>query len=56
MDYLEITGPAKLHGNVKISGAKNAALPIIAMSLLANNTVKIGNMPAEFSVQFLRKG
>jgi UDP-N-acetylglucosamine 1-carboxyvinyltransferase len=29
MDYLEIVGGNKLSGTVKISGAKNAALPII---------------------------
>ncbi len=55
MDYLEITGPAKLQGTVKISGAKNAALPIIAMTLLANNTVKIGNMPAVVDIKTLLK-
>ncbi|MGB5965497.1 MAG: UDP-N-acetylglucosamine 1-carboxyvinyltransferase, partial [Sulfurimonadaceae bacterium] len=55
MDYLEITGPAKLQGNVKISGAKNAALPIIAMALLANNTVKIGNMPSVVDIKTLLK-
>lgn len=55
MDYLEITGPAKLQGNVKISGAKNAALPIIAMALLAKNTVKIGNMPSVVDIRTLLK-
>lgn len=55
MDYLEITGPTKLHGTVKISGAKNAALPLIAMTLLANNTVKIGNMPSVVDIKTLLK-
>lgn len=55
MDYLEITGQIKLHGNVKISGAKNAALPLIAMTLLANNTVKIGNMPSVVDIKTLLK-
>ena len=55
MDYLEITGPAKLQGSVKISGAKNAALPLIAMALLANNTVKIGNMPSVVDIKTLLK-
>ncbi len=55
MDYLEITGPAKLQGKVKISGAKNAALPIIAMALLAKNTVKIGNMPSVVDIKTLLK-
>ena len=34
MDYLEIIGGQKLSGNVTISGAKNAALPIIAATIL----------------------
>lgn len=55
MDYLEITGPSKLQGTVKISGAKNAALPLIAMTLLANNTVKIGNMPSVVDIKTLLK-
>ena len=44
MDYLQIQGPTKLEGTVTISGAKNAALPLIAMTLLAKNSVTIGNM------------
>ena len=43
MDFLQITGGAKLSGSVKISGAKNAALPIIASTILAKNEVKITN-------------
>ncbi|MCR4942631.1 MAG: UDP-N-acetylglucosamine 1-carboxyvinyltransferase [Campylobacter sp.] len=45
MDYLEISGGKKLSGEVKISGAKNAALPIIALTLLSKNQVKITNVP-----------
>ena len=55
MDYLEITGPVKIEGSVKISGAKNAALPIIAMTLLSSSTVKIGNMPAVVDIKTLLK-
>ena len=55
MDYLEIRGPVKIQGNVKISGAKNAALPIIAMTLLSSESVKIGNMPAVVDIQTLLK-
>jgi len=55
MDYLEITGSAELQGTVKISGAKNAALPLIAMTLLASNTVKIGNMPSVVDIKTLLK-
>lgn len=45
MTYLEIQGEQKLQGEVIISGAKNAALPLIASSILAKNEVKINNVP-----------
>lgn len=45
MTYLEIQGTHSLNGKVSISGAKNAALPLIASSILAKNEVKINNVP-----------
>jgi UDP-N-acetylglucosamine 1-carboxyvinyltransferase len=45
MDKLIIQGGHILQGEVRISGAKNAALPILAGSLLATEPVKITNMP-----------
>lgn len=45
MDRLIIQGGEMLQGEVRISGAKNAALPILAGSLLATAPVKITNMP-----------
>jgi UDP-N-acetylglucosamine 1-carboxyvinyltransferase len=45
MDKLQITGGRPLRGDVRISGAKNAALPILAASLLASESVSIGNVP-----------
>ncbi|GMR07937.1 MAG: UDP-N-acetylglucosamine 1-carboxyvinyltransferase [Gammaproteobacteria bacterium] len=45
MDKLIITGGKPLEGSVRISGAKNAALPIMAASLLANEPVTISNVP-----------
>ena len=45
MDKLIIQGGHVLQGEVRISGAKNAALPILAGSLLATAPVKITNMP-----------
>ena len=45
MEYLKITGETKLDGTVEISGAKNAALPLIAATILAKNEIKICNMP-----------
>ena len=45
MKYLEITGCEHLSGQVGISGAKNAALPLIVSSILAKNEVQIDNVP-----------
>ncbi len=45
MDKLIITGGAQLSGDLRISGAKNAALPILAATLLSENPVSIGNIP-----------
>ncbi|HHY1436842.1 TPA: UDP-N-acetylglucosamine 1-carboxyvinyltransferase [Campylobacter jejuni] len=45
MTYLEIEGTNHLSGKVTISGAKNAALPLIVSSILAKNEVKINNVP-----------
>jgi UDP-N-acetylglucosamine 1-carboxyvinyltransferase len=45
MDKLIITGGAPLSGDVRIAGAKNAALPILAATLLADGPVTIGNVP-----------
>lgn len=45
MDKLIITGGNKLDGVVRIAGAKNAALPILAAALLAEEPVYIRNVP-----------
>ncbi|MBE9397297.1 UDP-N-acetylglucosamine 1-carboxyvinyltransferase [Pontibacterium sp. N1Y112] len=45
MDKLIISGGTPLHGEVKISGAKNSALPILAATLLSKEPIKIGNLP-----------
>ncbi len=45
MDKLIITGGTPLSGDVRISGAKNAALPILAATLLAEDPMVIGNIP-----------
>ncbi|MBT4607375.1 MAG: EPSP synthase, partial [Gammaproteobacteria bacterium] len=41
MDKLRIVGGTPLQGRVRISGAKNAVLPILAASLLAESPVSI---------------
>ena len=45
MDKLLITGSRPLDGDIRISGAKNSALPILAATLLAEGPVRIGNLP-----------
>lgn len=45
MDRLEITGGERLSGEVRISGAKNATLPILAAALLAEGPVLLENVP-----------
>ncbi|BAP13428.1 MAG: UDP-N-acetylglucosamine 1-carboxyvinyltransferase [Alcanivorax borkumensis] len=45
MDKLIITGGQRLDGDIRISGAKNAALPILAATLLADEPVTVGNLP-----------
>ncbi|MEY4719693.1 MAG: hypothetical protein RL563_2311, partial [Pseudomonadota bacterium] len=45
MDKLLITGGQPLNGELKISGAKNAALPILAATLLSDVPVSVGNIP-----------
>ena len=45
MDKLIIRGGVRLEGEIRISGAKNAALPILAATLLADAPVVIGNVP-----------
>ena len=45
MDKLIITGGAPLNGEIRISGAKNAALPILAATLLADEPVVVRNIP-----------
>jgi UDP-N-acetylglucosamine 1-carboxyvinyltransferase len=45
MDKLQITGGTPLMGEIRISGAKNAALPILAATLLAETPCYISNVP-----------
>lgn len=45
MDKIKIIGGKRLEGKIYISGAKNAALPLICASLLTDETVTLTNMP-----------
>ncbi len=53
--YLKIKHSPKLKGEVTISGAKNAALPIIASSILAKNPINLTNVPEVADVKTLLK-
>ena len=45
MQKLEVFGANKLKGQIKISGSKNASLPILAASLLSNKKITLKNLP-----------
>ncbi len=45
MDKIRITGGIPLRGEIQVSGAKNAALPLMAACLLTDETVTLSNMP-----------
>ena len=45
MEKLEVVGGKKLSGVIKISGSKNASLPILAASLLSKKKIKLINLP-----------
>ena len=46
MDQLRIRGGRPLEGRIPISGAKNAALPLLAASLLSPHPLVLDNVPA----------
>ena len=50
MDRLHIKGGVNLEGEIRIAGAKNSALPVLAASLLTHDTVKVCNMPHLFDI------
>jgi UDP-N-acetylglucosamine 1-carboxyvinyltransferase len=45
MDLIEIKGGRTLNGEVNVSGAKNAALPLLFATLLASGVSRLGNVP-----------
>jgi len=55
MDYLKIHSTQQLNGTIAISGAKNASLPLIAMTILAKNSLTIGNLPDVVDIKTLLK-
>lgn len=55
MDYLQITGGAKLSGSIQISGAKNSALPVIAATILSDKPIRLTNLPNVVDIRTLLK-
>ena len=55
MDRIRIIGGNQLNGTIPISGAKNAALPLMIASLLTDETLKLRNMPRLADVQQLQR-
>lgn len=55
MDYLQLNGSQTINGEISISGAKNAALPLIAISILAKNSINISNLPNVADINTLLK-
>ena len=54
MDKIMINGGKPLHGNVQISGAKNAALPVLASSLLTAGTNTFHNIPDLMDIKTIK--
>jgi UDP-N-acetylglucosamine 1-carboxyvinyltransferase len=50
LDKLEIHGGIPLKGEIRIAGAKNSALPIMASALLTTDTVKVDNLPHLYDI------
>ncbi|MFN7320237.1 MAG: UDP-N-acetylglucosamine 1-carboxyvinyltransferase [Methylobacterium sp.] len=55
MDRIRIVGGAKLNGTIPISGAKNAALPLMIASLLTPETLVLDNVPRLSDVRMLKR-
>ena len=55
MDKLLITGGRPLEGEVRVSGAKNAALPIMCTALLTEGPLKLTNVPALMDLRTMAK-
>ena len=51
MEMLIVQGGGRLHGDVRVDGAKNAALPVLAASLLLSGDVRINRVPDLVDVQ-----
>ena len=55
MDKLEVFGARKLKGHIKISGSKNASLPILAATILSNKKIYLSNIPKVKDIETMIK-
>ena len=55
MKKLEVFGVSKLKGQIKISGSKNASLPILAATLLSGKKISLTNVPRVKDVETMIK-
>ena len=55
MDKLRIRGGRSLEGEVRVSGAKNAALPIMCAALLTEKPLRLSNVPSLMDVRTMAK-
>ena len=55
MDEFRIQGPARLQGEVAVSGAKNSALPCLAAALLTEEPVRLANVPLVRDVRTMQR-
>jgi UDP-N-acetylglucosamine 1-carboxyvinyltransferase len=55
MKYLKLKSSTNLKGEIKISGAKNATLPLLASTILSNNQINIGNIPDVVDINTMLK-
>ena len=53
MDVFKVTGNGPLKGEIAVGGAKNAALPILAATLLTDETVVLKNVPDLSDMRFM---
>ncbi len=55
MDKLEVFGAKKLKGKIYVSGSKNAALPILAATILSNKKIVLRNVPKVKDIETMLK-
>ena len=55
MDAIRLRGGARLCGRIPIAGAKNAALPLMAASLLSDATLRLDNLPDVYDIRTMAR-